>query len=291
MSELTTLNPHDLYRAPHLMGETVHRIEAVIATAAALQRWDDLEKAIDFLIECQQEIVRWWDDHVDRPGGDRTIVASQTTMLSATTAAKRIGSDKTRISRWRTALKALDAYRDKITAAARRKAELEASDNFRALGTGENEWFTPERYIQAAREVMGGIDLDPATHPAAQETVRASRFFTKQDDGLRQPWAGRVWLNPPYAAPLIGQFVEKLVTEIAARRVEQAIMLTHNYTDAAWFHMAEASVNFICFTRGRVRFVDIDGEECSPTQGQAFFYYGDRFEEFREVFGQFGFVR
>ena len=58
MSELTTVDPRELYHAPHLMGETVHRIEKVIEAAAALERWEDLEKAIDFLIECQQVIVQ-----------------------------------------------------------------------------------------------------------------------------------------------------------------------------------------------------------------------------------------
>jgi len=37
----------------------------------------------------------------------------------------------------------------------------------RTKGTGQNEWFTPDKYIQAAREVMGDIDLDPATSKSA----------------------------------------------------------------------------------------------------------------------------
>jgi phage N-6-adenine-methyltransferase len=291
MSELTTLDPRDLYNAPHLMGETVHRIEKVIEAAAALERWDDLEKAVDFLIECQQVIVQWWDNHVQRPGGDRTIVAGPTTMLSAMDAAERIGSDKARISRWRTALKGLDAYRERIALAARRKAELEPAENHRAEGTGENEWFTPAEYIEAAREVMGGIDLDPATHIAAQRTVQAAQYYTKQDDGLSLSWHGRVWLNPPYAQPFIAQFVAKLVAEFVPGSVEQAILLTHNYTDTTWFHHAEASAALLCFTRGRVRFIDIDGSLCSPTQGQTFFYFGSDAEKFRDIFSRFGFVR
>jgi ParB family chromosome partitioning protein len=178
--------------------------------------------------------------------------------------------------------------------AAKSSAEvLEAKKHVRGtFGTGDNEWFTPSRYINAAREVMGAIDLDPATHPLAQTTVQADRFFTREDNALDKPWdAPRVWLNPPYAQPLIRQFIEKLVDEIGADNVREAILLTHNYTDTAWFHTAEAAANLICFTRGGVKFVAADGTECAPTQGQAFFYYGPNSDRFREVFGAFGFVR
>jgi hypothetical protein len=51
-------------------------------------------------------------------------------------------------------------------------------------GTGEFERYTPAQYIEAARSVMGTIDLDPATSKHAQKTVRAKRFFTAEDDGL-----------------------------------------------------------------------------------------------------------
>jgi hypothetical protein len=60
-------------------------------------------------------------------------------------------------------------------------------------GRGE-EWGTPQEYIDAARAVMGDIDLDPATHHEAQQRVRAETAYTRAEDGLAQPWHGRVWL-------------------------------------------------------------------------------------------------
>jgi phage N-6-adenine-methyltransferase len=163
--------------------------------------------------------------------------------------------------------------------------------NHRAQGTGENEWYTPAQYIEAARELLGGFDLDPATSDAAQARVKAANWFTKEDDGLAQEWRGKVWLNPPYAQPLIQQFVDKLVEEVEAGNVTEAILLTHNYTDTGWFHAAERAAANICFTRGRIRFEGGDGSFAAPTQGQAFFYFGNRGGAFRQAFERWGFVR
>jgi phage N-6-adenine-methyltransferase len=164
------------------------------------------------------------------------------------------------------------------------------SFNHRAQGTGDHEWYTPEQYIEAARDVLSEIDLDPASTYLAQQTVRARNFFTVESNGLEREWHGRVWLNPPYAQPLIYRFVEKLIAELKAERTKEAILLTHSYTDTAWFHLAAAQKPRICFTRGRIKFVDRDGKECAPTQGQAFFYYGENAERFGEVFRDFGFI-
>ncbi len=163
--------------------------------------------------------------------------------------------------------------------------------HFRARFTGESEWYTPAPYVEAARVCLGSIDLDPATAPAAQETIRAARFFTRDDDGLKHEWRGRIWLNPPYAQPDIARFIDKLLAEIAAGRTTEAILLTHNYTDTGWFHAAAGQCAALCFTRGRIRFVGASGEIAAPTQGQAFFYFGPGLDRFRSSFASFGFIR
>lgn len=166
----------------------------------------------------------------------------------------------------------------------------EAVHNHRAQGTGENEWYTPQTHLDAAYEVLGNIDLDPASSEIANKTVQADRIFTIDDDGLTKEWAGRVWMNPPYAQPFIAQFVEKLASEYEAGRVTEAISLTHNYTDTVWFHRAAKSCAAICFTRGRIGFLSPEGKKAAPTQGQAFFYYGSKVAEFVSSFSRIGFV-
>jgi ParB family chromosome partitioning protein len=171
------------------------------------------------------------------------------------------------------------------------EAQVKAVEHFRARGTGEVEWYTPPEYIELARKVLGSIDLDPASSEQAQEQVAAKQYFGLEEDGLSKEWRGSVWLNPPYAQPQISQFVDKLITEYAAGHITQAIMLTHNYTDTAWFHAAEVLCSRICFTRGRIKFVSSTGAIAAPTQGQAFFYYGDKPELFESIFSEVGFVR
>jgi hypothetical protein len=153
------------------------------------------------------------------------------------------------------------------------------------FGTGEFERYTPTRYIEAVREALGDIDLDPATCCAAQEVVRAKTFFTVETDGLARPWHGRVFLNPPYHRDLMSRFVAKLVDEISAGRVTAAIMLTNNTTDTIWFDAALRACASLCFTRGRIRFVDPHGGELGqPTQGQMFLYFGPDVARFERVF-------
>lgn len=60
-----------------------------------------------------------------------------------------------------------------------------------------NEHYSPTHVVEAARSVLGEIDLDPASSELANRTVRAARIFTIEDDGFDRPWHGRVFLNPP----------------------------------------------------------------------------------------------
>ncbi len=157
------------------------------------------------------------------------------------------------------------------------------------FNSGENEWYTPAAYIDAARAVMGGIDTDPASSATANATVGASTYYTAQEDGLAQEWRGRVWMNPPYSQPLIGQFCDALRYHVEAGRVTEAVTLTNNATETAWFADLLANAAAVCFVRGRIKFIDRDGNPSgAPLQGQAIVYTGANVDGFREHFGQFG---
>jgi ParB family chromosome partitioning protein len=154
--------------------------------------------------------------------------------------------------------------------------------------SGNNEWYTPSIYIEAARAVMEGIDLDPASCAIANKTVGAATFYDKTQDGLTRPWKGRVWMNPPYAQPLIQQFADRLVAEVKSGKVTAAIALVNNGTETEWFQAMAGAAAAICFPKGRVRFLDRDGKEGSPLQGQAFLYFGNRAQRFVDEFKSHG---
>jgi ParB family chromosome partitioning protein len=157
-----------------------------------------------------------------------------------------------------------------------------------AQNSGENEWYTPPQFIESARLVMGSIDTDPASNPIANATVKATRFFTKEEDGLQQKWEGNVWMNPPYAQPLMSQFAEAISEKFETGEIEQAIILVNNATETQWFQRMASVASAVCFPKSRVKFLDPNGKPGAPLQGQAIIYMGDSKRVFRDEFRKYG---
>jgi len=155
-----------------------------------------------------------------------------------------------------------------------------------------NEYYTPPQYVEAAREVMGSIDLDPASNETAQQWIKADAYFTPSDDGLSQFWHGCVWLNPPYGTDggesNQGKWAQRLIEEYQAGRVSAGVLLVkaalgYNWFEALWYDWP------VCFARERISFIKADGSSDGQSkQGTAFFYFGPDVERFAEVFRQFG---
>lgn len=161
--------------------------------------------------------------------------------------------------------------------------------------SGNNEWYTPPRIIEAVREVFyGGIDLDPASCPVANRTVGATTFFTLdgEEDALTTAWEpyGRIFVNPPYGRGLFSKFVQKILAEAA--KGAQMIVLVNNGTETrdgqALLRIADA----VCFLAGRVRFLDETGTpKYTPLQGQMMLAINVDPVQFTRVFGYLGVVR
>ena len=150
----------------------------------------------------------------------------------------------------------------------RKSLRLGPSAPSQILQSGRMEWFTSSHIIEAARQALGGIDLDPASCETANRVVKATRFFTKEDDGLTRDWHGTTWLNPPFTKGLIEQFVSKLVTEPG---VTAWVVLTSNTTEARWAQKLFAHADVVCFPNRRLSFTGPDAhpaKDGKPLQGQ-----------------------
>ncbi len=155
------------------------------------------------------------------------------------------------------------------------------------------EWYTPALYVQAAREVLRQIDLDPASSPLANEIVKAESFFTADDLPLERDWAGKVFMNPPYGIEggqsMAGMFCNKAIAEYEAGRVSEAILLVNSVHSQNWQEPLFEHV--VCLVDHRIKFIAGDGTENeNPTFQNIFVYLGRDKRRFRNGFSQFGYV-
>jgi ParB family chromosome partitioning protein len=168
------------------------------------------------------------------------------------------------------------------------KDDIQKAKAHVAHNSGENEWYTPSTYIESARAVLGVIDCDPASCELANRTVQASSYYTKETDGLSKRWFGNVWMNPPYAQPLMSQFAEAVSSKFDAGEIAAAIVLVNNATETAWFQRMLQSCSAACLVKSRIKFLGPNGNPGSPLQGQAILYFGKHVLDFSSEFAQYG---
>jgi hypothetical protein len=157
-----------------------------------------------------------------------------------------------------------------------------------------DEWLTPKHIIELARSVMGGIDTDPATIYLANDWIQATRWYSREQNGLagHNQWLGRVWLNPPYGKGdgSAGDFATRLEQEYLKGAVSEAITcLNADSMTSLWFDTVWRTATVHCVWRGRLNFIPGDpSKESSATKGTVFSYYGRDSTRFKMLFGPHG---
>lgn len=157
--------------------------------------------------------------------------------------------------------------------------------------SGKTEYMTPPHIVDAARTVLGGIDLDPFSNPLANEKiVKADKYYTVLDDGLSLPWCGRVWMNHPFNRTMNPLCINKLINEITQKRITAACCITFSNTSESWFQPLLNQLQ--CFLYPRTQYLDKNLQPTrGSTKGSVVTYFGDNVELFAKIFSKFGTVK
>jgi hypothetical protein len=201
----------------------------------------------------------------------------------------------------------------------------------RIVATGSNvrhssetiEHYSPPEIVEPARLIMGGFDLDPASTGIANEFIRADRYFNVRSNGFKQPWADRVWLNPPGGKcdpdgnPLVPakKFIDgangtrceapsqssakswwiKLANEYVCKRTTQALFvgfsleILQTTQDVAELGLPIPLDFALCYPKARVPYMKPDGTRgTAPPHASVLIYLGDRLDAFMSAYASLG---
>jgi site-specific DNA-methyltransferase (adenine-specific) len=115
------------------------------------------------------------------------------------------------------------------TAYRRRRKRHRFSVHF---STGNCEWSTPQNLFDDMNARYGPFTLDVA---ATAENAKCACYYTRDQDGLAQLWAGRVWMNAPYGRPLAA-WLRKALASVESGDAEIVVCLVPVRTDTRWWH-------------------------------------------------------
>jgi len=164
------------------------------------------------------------------------------------------------------------------------------------VSSQEEAWITPPDIISRVTEVLGFIDLDPATSVSANQVVQARNTYTKEDDALTQNWnCETFFLNPPYGKvgnkSQAGIFAEYAIDQFEQGHIKQGgIILLHDRSGYGWFE--NLAQRLPCVTlRERIRFINpntmLQGDQAKTAQ--TLFLVGEKFlDSFVNTFQKFG---
>ena len=157
--------------------------------------------------------------------------------------------------------------------------------------SGDVEYYTPLPILEAARDMVGQFELDPFSNAEANKRVQAMRFFTKEDDGLKQSWECQsFWMNHPFSKTLNPLCVLKVVAEHEIGRAGEGFCLTYACTSERWFQPLLDRPQ--CFLSPRTNYHLPDGTlKKGVTKGSVVTYFGSRVSFFKGCFRHLGKVK
>ena len=119
------------------------------------------------------------------------------------------------------------------------------------FSTGKDDWETPEDFFRPLDREFG-FTLDACANP---QNAKCKRYYTEDDDGLKQDWAGEtVWCNPPYSKGKQDLWVKKCWEE-GQKPNTTVVMLIPARTDTDRFQRYVLGKAEVRCVKGRIKFV------------------------------------
>lgn len=117
-------------------------------------------------------------------------------------------------------------------------------------GTGSDSWGTPQWLYDFLDKSFGPFDLDPC---ADDKNAKCARYFTEADDGLKQTWTGKAFVNMPYSD--LEAWLKKAYDSVYVdKTLDRCVLLMPARTETkAWCKYAVHGLVF--FLKGRLVFV------------------------------------
>lgn len=161
------------------------------------------------------------------------------------------------------------------------------------LSSHSNYWYTPYSILNLAKQVLGTIDLDPCSDSTAQKSVRATKFYNIEQDGLApcNPWQGNVYVNPPFGIrggeSVQGLFFHRTVAEYNAGNISAAICLLKASIGYKWFNAVLQHPHCLLSQRLAFHFMGQQDNQTNP-HGSVVVYLGKEVTKFCSVFSAVG---
>lgn len=159
--------------------------------------------------------------------------------------------------------------------------------NDQIFASKSTKWYTPSKYVESARKVLGNIDVDPASDETANQWIKADKIYTKEDDALHMVWDdGKYWMNPPFNQS--EKFVCKWFEQWCLFHIREGIMLLKFVVNYNWFQQLKPWPMIV--TDHRVSFwkdYETPGDSSLDT-AVCFIYCGDNKDGFYREFVRHG---
>ena len=189
----------------------------------------------------------------------------------------------------------VEAINKALGSLAKHHAQIGGQANHQLINQSDNnEWYTPPQYIASVHDVLGEVDVDPASNELANQVIKAKAIYTIDNDGFDKAWRGKVFLNPPYgrdddsSASNQARWSARLIEQFRAGTVTEAILLVNAVPGNKWF--APLWDFPLCFVDHRIRFYNRDVEAGQPTHSNAFIYMGSNVDAFARAFSKHGII-